>query len=443
MATSETNPRFTVIIPTKDRARYLEHTLRSCTHQDYDNLEIVVSDDGSVDDTRAVVEEAARRDPRVRYVTPGSGAGMLENFEFALRQVKPGYVMALGGDDGLMPHGITAMRDLLRASSHEVLAWPTPVFFYPGARGHESQVVLPMVRRKLGIGTRVVHSRDFLERQARNLSYVWDLESPMFYVKGVVSTRLVDQVKSRSASGSFYSCSTPDGYSGIVVAGEVRSWTFSEAPLSLHGISPTSAGFGYLASTPLMRKQSDAFFAQAVQRPLHRDLAAQPYSPLITIMTADFLLTVRDLPGWPGVAPRIDYQNLVVKALAELEDGLFARDRVSRELGILEGIAAHHGLGAFFHARLKRARRNNRTVLSGNAASTTRLYFDARQIGVENIVDASYFAYYAHRASAALKTTSVWGALTNSIRYRTLAWRRGESLTELWHGPGSHLADRG
>jgi len=75
MSTRESNPLFTVIIPTKDRAPYLYHTLRTCAMQEYENLEIIVSDDGSTDDTRAIVDEAARKDSRIRYVTPGAGGG--------------------------------------------------------------------------------------------------------------------------------------------------------------------------------------------------------------------------------------------------------------------------------------------------------------------------------------------------------------------------------
>src|SRR5437868_4590311 len=142
MAISESNPRFTVIIPTKDRARYLHHTLRTCAMQEYENLEVIVSDDGSTDDTREVVQEAARQDPRIRYVSPGGGVGMLENFEYALREVKPGYVIALGGDDGLMPHGIRGMRDLLRNTGRELLCWPAPAYFYAKTRMEMAQMVL-------------------------------------------------------------------------------------------------------------------------------------------------------------------------------------------------------------------------------------------------------------------------------------------------------------
>src|SRR2546426_3561815 len=158
MPKQESNALFTVIIPTKDRAAYLYHTLRTCSIQEYENLEIIVSDDGSTDDTRTVVEEAARKDPRIRYVTPGPGVGMLDNFEFALNQVKPGYVLALGGDDGLLPHGIRGMLEVLRDTGQEMLAWPPPVYFYPKTRMPMAQMVLHITRGRPHTGQRIVDS---------------------------------------------------------------------------------------------------------------------------------------------------------------------------------------------------------------------------------------------------------------------------------------------
>src|SRR5205823_6673905 len=146
-------------------------------------------------------------------------------------------------------------------------------------------------------------------------------------------------------------------------------------------ISPTSAGFAYLAGTDQARKQSEAFFKSAAGRPLHRELGTQPYSPLIPIMTADYLLTARDLPGWPGPVPPIDFRSLLQKSLSELQDGLFAYDRVARELSILYGIAQHHGLGDFFRQLVRGARRNKRKPLEGNAISSSRIYLDASQHG--------------------------------------------------------------
>src|SRR5450631_2844985 len=117
----DTSPLFTVIIPAKNRAKYLHHTLRTCMMQNYDNLEVIVSDDGSTDNTREVVEDASRIDSRIRYISQGAGVGMRDNFEIALRQVKPGFVIALGADDGLLPDGIKGMHEVLCDTGMDLL----------------------------------------------------------------------------------------------------------------------------------------------------------------------------------------------------------------------------------------------------------------------------------------------------------------------------------
>ena len=50
------NQHFTVVIPTRERYDMLEYALRTCVMQDYDNLDIIVSDNFSQDRTREVVE---------------------------------------------------------------------------------------------------------------------------------------------------------------------------------------------------------------------------------------------------------------------------------------------------------------------------------------------------------------------------------------------------
>ncbi len=419
--TRDTHPLFTVIIPAKDRAEYLHHTLRTCSLQDYDNLEIIVSDDGSTDPTREVVEEAARKDPRIRYVSPGAGVGMRDNFEFALNQVRPGYVIALGADDGLLPYGIRGMWDVLQETGQEMLAWPAPVYSYAKARTQTGQLTL--YRQT---GSRIIQSKDFLERQAKQLNYIGDVESPMFYVKGATSTRLVEKVRSRSADGRFYTCPTPDGYSGIVLAGEVTSYAFSGEPFSIYGVSPTSQGMGYLASDDQAKKRSEEFFRTVTQKPMHANLAGQPYSPLITLMTADYIFTIQDLPGWPGSFPPIDFRGLLLKGLDELAHGLYAEDRVTRELNILNRIAEQHGLGEFFRQKVKNTRRYmKKDPLEGNSISPSMVFLDCTQYGIHNIFDAAFVAHYIHQIAPKVTFSTLWNMLTNSLIYRLRSLRKG------------------
>ena len=89
-------PKFTVIIPQKDRAEYIGATLRTCMIQDYPNFEIIVSDDCSEDNSVEIIQSLSEQDKRIKLFAHKKHLGMRENFEFALNQVKPGYVLALG-----------------------------------------------------------------------------------------------------------------------------------------------------------------------------------------------------------------------------------------------------------------------------------------------------------------------------------------------------------
>lgn len=88
-------PKFSVIIPQKNRAEYIEATLRTCMLQDYPNFEIIVSDDCSEDQSVEVISNLAKQDKRIKLFAHDHHLGMRDNFEFALNQVKTGYVIAL------------------------------------------------------------------------------------------------------------------------------------------------------------------------------------------------------------------------------------------------------------------------------------------------------------------------------------------------------------
>lgn len=416
----DTSPLFTVIIPCKNRANYLHHTLRTCMIQNYEHFEVLVSDDGSTDNTREVVEEASRRDSRIQYLKPSSGTGMSNNFEYALRQVKQGFVIALGGDDGLLPDGIQGMWDILRDTGMDLLAWPAPVYYYPNVIGTKGQLFI--AREK---GLKIIDSHQFLCRQAKNLYYLGDVESPMFYGKGVASTKLIDRVRQRSPGGQFYSCPTPDGYSGIVLAGEVDCYAFSGTPFSIFGLSSESQGLAYWSNSNKAKETSKKFFENTSSRPMHRELASQPYSPLITLMTADYLLTARDLPGWRGRFPSLDYRQILLKGLNELAHGRYGGDRISRELGILYQIAKQHGLDDFFCKRVRSSKRyQQRLPFTGNGVTKNGFYFDGDAYHLHNILDAAYAAQNICQVYSDLSSASFPRAIVRSLAYYLREMRR-------------------
>lgn len=94
-----------IIIPTFNRAHLIAETLDSILAQTYGNWECLVVDDGSTDDTEALVNQYAARDPRFSYhrrSTPFSkGANGARNFGFSVS--KGDFVKWFDSDDVMHP----------------------------------------------------------------------------------------------------------------------------------------------------------------------------------------------------------------------------------------------------------------------------------------------------------------------------------------------------
>lgn len=106
--------RFSVVVPAYNAAGTLETTVRSALEQGLDELEVVISDDGSTDETLAVARSLAAADSRVSVVTAENGgcaAARNRGFEAARGE----YIVMLDSDDRLMADYLSAMSALIAA----------------------------------------------------------------------------------------------------------------------------------------------------------------------------------------------------------------------------------------------------------------------------------------------------------------------------------------
>ena len=101
VSSSAPHPRVSVLIPAHNAARFVQQALATVAAQDFDDLEIIVVDDGSEDDTAALSE--AVDDPRVVVLRqPHRGVGSTRNAALAL--ARGAYIAHLDADD-LWPEG--------------------------------------------------------------------------------------------------------------------------------------------------------------------------------------------------------------------------------------------------------------------------------------------------------------------------------------------------
>lgn len=114
-------PLVTVGIPTFNGAHRIEKAISSLLSQDYPNLEIIISDNASLDNTRELCENYSRINPRITYHRQKRNLGLLPNFEYLLHVAKGEYFIFLSDDDALAPNILKKYVDFLENNEDHVL----------------------------------------------------------------------------------------------------------------------------------------------------------------------------------------------------------------------------------------------------------------------------------------------------------------------------------
>ncbi len=111
--------KVTIMIPTYNQPQYIEQCIESAMAQDYQNIEIIISDDSTNDETEKIIKEKFIDDPRIKYFHNENRLGRVGNYHHTLYEKATGdYVLNLDGDDWLLdPHYISEAVEVL--NQHE------------------------------------------------------------------------------------------------------------------------------------------------------------------------------------------------------------------------------------------------------------------------------------------------------------------------------------
>lgn len=127
-------PRVTVLLPCRDEEAHLPACIESLEAQTFRGFEVVAVDDGSVDETRELLEAWARRDARVR-VLDGGGRGVAPAAERAARAAAAPLLTRMDGDDVAHPERLERQVDFL-GRRRDLAACGAGVEYFPeGAVG--------------------------------------------------------------------------------------------------------------------------------------------------------------------------------------------------------------------------------------------------------------------------------------------------------------------
>ena len=192
-------PLVSVLISNYNYARYLGESIESALKQTYCNLELIVCDDGSTDESAGVIEQYERMDPRVRLIRKANG-GQASGLNAAFAASRGAILSLLDSDDLFLPRklerivadfqahpdcGFGVHRVIRVSASHRrqgvwPMSAPLPCGWY-GARLLADGGILPFMPPTSGLS---LH-RDVAER-----IFPLPLEAPLVSCPDQLITRL-------------------------------------------------------------------------------------------------------------------------------------------------------------------------------------------------------------------------------------------------------------
>ncbi|MCM8756456.1 MAG: glycosyltransferase family 2 protein, partial [Candidatus Omnitrophica bacterium] len=98
------SPLVSVVIPTYNRAYSLKRAIESVINQTYKNLEIIIIDDGSSDNTEEIVSDF--KDPRIQYIHHLQNRGISSARNTGIKNSKGDLIAFLDSDDEYFPQKI-------------------------------------------------------------------------------------------------------------------------------------------------------------------------------------------------------------------------------------------------------------------------------------------------------------------------------------------------
>lgn len=110
------NAKVSVCIPTYNAARFIRDTIKSVLDSTYSNVEVIVSDDASTDNTRAIVEKID--DSRIRFFPHDNNVGPVKNWNRAIRKASGDYAGLLNHDDLYGPFWLSFAVHTLNKHPH-------------------------------------------------------------------------------------------------------------------------------------------------------------------------------------------------------------------------------------------------------------------------------------------------------------------------------------
>lgn len=109
-----------VLLATYNGEKYVKEQIESILNQTYKEINLIISDDCSTDNTREILKEYERQDKRVKLFFQENNLGYVKNFEFLLGKVENDIYMLSDQDDVWLPEKVEKSYNCLKENDADL-----------------------------------------------------------------------------------------------------------------------------------------------------------------------------------------------------------------------------------------------------------------------------------------------------------------------------------
>jgi len=321
-------PFFSVVMPTRNRAKLLPFAVQSVLNQTFDDYEVIVSDNFSSDETPQIARDF--NDKRLKYFRSEKPLSMGESWEYALSHAVGEYICFLSDDDAYSRIFLERMSKVISDESADIVTCKITPFYavddykYGRKITGKSLIVKPYDRKISALNRK--EAVKFLFDKFRVTSEVnkrFEIDIPQL-VNTAYRSSVIDRVKSRVPK--IFPILSSDIYSSVLFLNSVDKYCYLNEPLYLHTVWEESATSG-----------EQSFFDKY---PEERELNFVPLKKLLSTPNYITNIVLRAKSDWGADFQEvpIDWKNYFISSFGEIMYLQRNKVDVSKELEEFEEV---------------------------------------------------------------------------------------------------------
>ena len=230
--------KFSVLLPTRNGAKYLKTCIQSILNQSYDDMELIVFDNANTDGSGLIIESFSN-DNRMKHYKSQTVVSVTENWNNALNKSSGDYVLMIGDDDYLLPGFFKKLELIIeRNNEPDGITFNGYSFVYPG--------VIKDSKTSFYSDPHFQYE-EYLDREKLLPNYfLKSIVKSMFSFRPRVPLNALPHLWSRKVinrlEGDLFRAPYPDHFALNSLLLKAKSWVFSPEKLYIVGVTPKSYG---------------------------------------------------------------------------------------------------------------------------------------------------------------------------------------------------------